>query len=464
MASIYGFAQLSTSGSGATEALRLYNRAVAQSAGESGLIENPDIFREARQKYLEPYADDIRVSTKMAESVNEENRLRDKINDVNLASSVFKESVDGMIRDYAKSYYQNPQNLILTTAYVYNTAVDELADEIENRRASGQSVGELQSLLTNYSRKADSMTRLARQTLAGKPQNPNAYGWFIRTNPDDGSIIDIALDVVDSIERQSGYKRTNSMYGNVPVWTNTVTDENGKEVARIGSNKFELEKDSDTGAEILKNTAKQWGRYFKSLLPGGEKPSEAKEAVRTLNLGAIQFGDVLNLPQGSIAKDASGRYYYYGSDGVYKANKKEDLEKFLNFSGVPASDVDARAYPISRNEVQSFGSFTNEDGTSRIIDDKLLGGISAKATNQVNLLPPVEQRAREAFSAAPNPGNAPAPENQPAPFQVPRKSPGVKEPAQVGKQSTNDFLKESGKQFAEAFNPLIQPFRDLMRR
>ena len=450
--SIYGFAQSASSGgSGVTNALRLYQRAIAQGADETGVISNPDIYRQARDAYLAPLADDVRVSTKIAESMNDENRLRDKANDVNLASSVFKETVNDVLSQYAKANYKNPSNLVMTTSYVYNTAVDNLAEEIETRKAAGQGVGDLQTLMNEYANKADKLTRLARQVIAtGKPQNPNAYGWFIKTNPDDGSIISLELDGVDSTDKQAGFTRTAQYYGNVPVWTNTMVDEKGKTVARIGQNKFELSDNTD-GGKILKNVGQQYGGFFKGFLPGGKTPDEVKEQNRTLNLGNIEFGDILKLPTGSIAKDAGGNYYYYGADGVYKAPNKDNLQKFLNNTGTPVGDVDAQAFPISRNEAKSFGSFIDAAGKSRIIDDKFLGGISSTPVSQNNL-PSVNQPVKGTISTAPLPaapdliGQPNISTSQSTPFQVPRKKPGVKVENQIGESTTKDFI---AKQSAE---------------
>jgi hypothetical protein len=459
--SIYGFAQgAQTSSQAVTNALRLYQRAIAQGAGSAGTIDNPDIYVQAREAYLAPLADNVQVSTKIAESINEENRLRDKINDVNLASSVFKESVNDTLKKYAQSYYKNPSNLVMTTAFVYNTAVDELAGEIESRKAAGQGVGDLESLMNSYSDKANKMTRLARQVLAsGTPQNPNAYGWFIKTNPDDGSIISLELDGADSSDKQSGFTRTAQYYGNIPVWTNTMVDETGKTVARIGQNKYELQANKD-GGKILKNVGKQYGGFFKGWLPGGESPADVKEKNRTLNLGGIEFGDILRLPTGSIAKDSSGSYYYYGADGVYKAPNKDNLTKFLNNTGVISGDIDANAYPISRDEVKTFGSFIDDSGKSRIIDDKFLGSLSSAATTTQPILPSLDKEVSGTISAAPLPSTKEPDTTTPA-FEVPRKNPGIKEEAQVGSPTIQDTMKSQAEQFGTLLSPVFKPFKNL---
>lgn len=458
--SIYGFAQsVESSGSGVTTALRLYQRAIAQGAGEAGVIENPDIYRQARDAYLAPLADDVRVSTKIAESINDENRLRDKKNDVDLATSVFKEQVNDILKTYAQSYYQSPSNLVMTTAFVYNTAVDELGAEIESRRAAGQGIGDMQSLMSDYSSKADKMSRLARQVMAnGKPQNPNGYGWFIKTNPDDGSIISLELDGVDSTDKASGYTRTAQYYGDIPVWTNTVVDEKGKTVARIGQNKYELQ-DNENG-KILKNIGKQYGGFFKGYLPGGKSPDEVRELNRNINLGGIEFGNVLRLPTGSVAKDAAGNYYYYGADGVYKAPNKENLSKFLNNTGTPIGDVDSSAFPISQSEVKSFGSFIDDNGKSRIIDDKLLGGFASPAPISSPNLPPLDQVVKGTFSTSPLPGISmpDANANSTTAFQVPRKQPGVKEQSQVGTPTTEDTMNNQAVKYGAGAKPFANIF------
>jgi hypothetical protein len=267
---------------------------------------------------------------------------------------------------------------------------------------------------------------------------------------------------VDSTDKQQGFTRTKQYYGNIPVWTNTMTDETGKIVARIGQNKYELEDNKD-GGKILKNIGKQYGGFFKGFLPGGESPSEVKEKNRTLNLGGIEFGDILKLPTNSIAKDAAGNYYYYSADGVYKAPSKDNLTKFLNNTGVASGDIDAKAYPISRDEASSFGSFISQDGKSRIIDDKFLGGISAATSTPQPNLPALNQPVKGTISAAPLPTSTPQ-NNETAnstPTIVPRKKPGVKEPNQVGTPTINDTMKAQSEQFGSVFAPIFQPFKNM---
>lgn len=455
--SIYGFAQASGGGgSGVTEALRLYQRAISQSANESGVIDNPDVYRQARDMYLAPFADDVRVATKISDSQNDENQLRDQINDASLASSVFKQNVSEVLREYAKQYYQSPDNLVATSTYVYNTAVEELATEIENRRLAGQSYGELQTLLNEYSAKADNMSRLTRQIISGSVQNPDAYGVFIRTNPDDGSIMDISIDTVDSISRQTGFKQTNSRYGEIPVWTNTIssTEKDGTvtETARIGANEFKW---NDEKNVLERATEGRFGRRLLSFLPGGETPGEASAAIaeekRSLNLQTLRFGDAVNLPAGSIMQDVGGNYYYQGSDGVYKATSKDNLQKFLTNVGVSVPDIDAVAYPISRNEANGFGAFTNEDGTSRLIDDSYFNS-SLNTSNQQSMLPPLTNPVQGGFSAAATPmSTAQTPASSMigdiGGGQQPRKPYSVKTDSQVGMASTKDFMAKEGQRF-----------------
>jgi len=442
MNSIYGFAQMAApAGSGVTNALRLYARAVAQGADKTGAVSNPDVYRQARETFLAPLGDNIQISTQIAQSTNDENRLRDKQNDTKSSVSQFEANFNDALSAAAKNFYSDPKNLVLKTSELYNSAADAIGNEIEVRTQKGESVEGLQSMLNDYSEKADKISRLARQVLAtDKPSNPNAYGWYAKTNPDDGSIISLELDGVDSTNKQSGYMRTNQYYGNIPVWTNTMTDDKGVVTARIGQNKYELTDDKSGGStvKVLKNVGKQYGGFFKGYLPGGETPDQVKEKNRTLNLGGVQFGDVLKLPTGSVAKDGSGNYYYYGSDGVYKAPSKDNMVKFMNNTGLHPGDIDAQSFPISRNEVQGIGSFVDADGKSRIIDDKFLNATATPAAPQA-ALPPLTQPVKGTISAAPAPTVPAAPAAAPA-FEVPRKQPGVKEPSKVGEASVKDSM------------------------
>lgn len=454
--SLYGFAAMAdTSGSGATAAIRLYTRAIAQGAGKTGVIENPDIFRQAREAYLAPLADDVRVSTKIAESTNDENRLRDKLSDVGLVASKFREDVSDLLSGYAKQDYRDPSKLIANTSFVYNAAVDTLAEEIESRKATGQGIGELQTMLRDYSDRADKMSRLTRQVMTmGKPQNPNAVGWFVKTNPDDGSIVGIEIDSADSTDKRSGYTRTSSYYGGVPVWANTAVDENGNVVARIGNNSFKLEDNVD-GGKVLRNVGSTFGGYFRAyvkaslaVVPGGKTPSQAfqegKDEARKIDLSGIQFGDVLQLPRGSIAKDARGNYYLYSSDGVYKATSRDTLSKFLSASGSNPGDIDEKAFPISRSEVDSIGPFVGPDGKSRIIDDSFMGGVGGQATGTIPSLPGLDRSVSGTIPVAPGPSQ-PSPVSSTEPFIVPRKKPGIQEPTQGG---IADFMSTQQRKFS----------------
>lgn len=462
--SIYGFAQAAPSGgSGVTEALRLYQRAIAQGANESGIIDNPDVFRQARDAYLAPFADDVRVSTKIADSMNDENQLRDKINDSALATSVFRQNVDDVMRDYAKEYYQSPENLIVTSSYVYNTAVEQLTEEVEARRVAGESFGDLQNLLNEYSEKADSMSRLTRELMTGTVRNPDAYGVFIRTNPDDGSIMDISIDKTDSTSRQSGFARTDAYYGNIPVYSTTVStpqkDGTVVDIARIGDNQFTFNSEKN----VLERQKKgNFWRRVGSFLPGGETPSEASAAIeaerRNLNTLNLRFGDVVALPAGSIMKDPAGTYYYQSNEGVYKASSKENLQRFLTNTGVQMPDVDAAAFPISRNEANGFGAFTSEDGTSRIIDDSFFNGQASETAGKQSYLPSLNQSIEGGFSSASAP-LAMAPQSvAPVPGagnQQPRKAYTVKEPRQIGITNPDDFMASEGEKFTRPMSGSI---------
>lgn len=451
--SIYGFAQaVSGGGSGVTAALRLYQRAISQGADENGVISNPDVYRQARDQYLAPFADDVRVSTKISDSQNDENQLRAKQDDVSMAASVFKQDVSDMMREYTKTYFNKPDSLVANSAFVYNQAVDVLSNEIVSRRESGKSVGDLQNLLNDYSDKADSLSKLTREIMAGGVRNPSAYGVFIKTNPDDGSIMDISVDLMDSTSQRSGYTQTNTKYGQIPVWTNVISTPDKGKIARIGDQTFAINNDT----QILEKT-KSTGLFgaLASYFPGGVTPQEAwgkynEGNSSDLNLNNIKFGSAVNLPEGSIMKDAGGTYYYQGKDGVFKASSKDALQKYINPPGGEARNIDeGSVFPVSRSEVKGFGAFTNADGTARIIDDTTMGGSSVSDTSgQQGMLPPMNQPVTGGFSA-----NTPAPRtmSMDTPFsgggQTPRKAFSVKTDRQIGIANTKDIVASEGKKF-----------------
>lgn len=451
--SIYGFAKSAASGgtdsSAVTDAIRTYNIYLAQQANEDGVINNPDAYQEAR-KILEPYKNDLRAQDKIVDSINNENKLRVDLKETQYSRSVYEEDVENQLSTYAKQYYKSPETLIATTAYTYNVAIDDLQQEIERRRVNGEAYGELVSLQNKYEKKAREITRLSRSVMLDEVDNPNAYGWFVETNPDDGSIVSMRVSPVNDIDRSGDYFRTDTRYGEIPVWTKPVPNEDGDMIARVGMNQYELEVDQSTGSKILELKGKGWGNYLKALIPGGEN--------KMLDLSNLEFSGAANLPQGSVTKDVSGNYYYYGSDGVYKANDKNMMEKYLRMEGIPTQDVDSMAYPVTRQEVQNYGPFTEEDGTSRIIDEEFLGGVTSKRPQQGSGLPPVSQEVRGEFSTKSGPdaglGSVGAESAGPQPFQVPRKEPGLstreREVTSSGQVSAEDVIADENE---EIFNP-----------
>lgn len=458
--SVFGFLKsVQTSGSGVTDAIRRYNLFLEQGANEQGVISDPNVYMEGR-KILEPYADDVRVQVKVADSINDENKLKDRISDVNLVRSAFEEDVSNALHNYSKAYYQSPSDLVFSTSYVYNLAVDELADEIETRRVNAEPIGELQTLLNKYEGKARDATRLTNLVLSDQVKSaPQAWGWFVQTNPEDGSIVSMRVDAAAASDTSGAFKRTDSTYDGIPVWVNTVLNAEGdKEVARIGINEYEF----DDGDKQLKLQGKNWGKSdWKALWPGGTTPSEAKTARGEVNLSNLTFGDALNLPQGSVARDVKGNYYYYSPEGVYKSEDKGSMQKFLAGAGQQVPDVDQIAYQITREQVNSFGSFTNEDGTSRIIDENFLGGVTNATTTPQAGVPTVDQQVRGSATTTPQPvAPQPAPQEQQG-FQVPRKEPEISTEQREtvgGKTSAADVISKEQEKVVQN-NPLT-PFKN----
>lgn len=419
--SIYGFARSAystKSDSSVTNVIRRYNLLVEEGKDQTGNLTDPNIYREAR-KILEPYADNTQVQLKIADSVNDENRLRERLEDVQFSVNEYKRIEQEALKNNAKSFYTTPSALIAANSYTYNAIVDELENEVAERRASGLPVGELLGMLNTYQDKARSSTRLTRLKLEGNEQFNKAWGWFVKTNPEDGSIISMEIAPVDGSDKKGQYSITNGEYDGIPIWANTYKDEDGNTVARVGANRFE-----DDDGELKLKDRRVFGRWVKSLLPGGEKPGDVGRNTKQVNFNSVGFSDVANLPKGSVTNDSSGNFYFYGDDGrVYKAEDERTLKEYMTQTGkqVPESIFDI-SFPVTSEEVRGYGNFSED----RIINENFLGGL--KDQQALYTPPALDNEVSGVFKVAGTPSSIPSVGNQTpglTPFQVPRKEPGL---------------------------------------
>lgn len=333
--------------------------------------------------------------------------------------------------------------VILKTAEFYNAVKDNLDNEIVPRAIKQVGVGKsLPAELINYqkdiSKKTKEITDLANYYIGGEaPPNPDAYGVFIQTNPDNGYPINIEVRQVTSLGgKLDGYSKTENLkYGGLPIYLNTFqkdvelkndkgetikgqtgeTLQGTKEVANLLGNVYEKTKVSqkdeagkDVNSEdVLRGSppptkmgglAKMWA----AGLPGGEvtrksieqqeKTAEQQWQNQEVDFSQLDsFGALsVGVPKNSVLKDPRNNYYYLDNSGkVSKATSKEALQNFVVKNGGKAEDVANKAFLVDSDFVKANPWVEQmPDGTTkdRIIDDNYTGGLTNISPVQSSLV------------------------------------------------------------------------------
>jgi hypothetical protein len=289
----------------------------------------------------------------------------------------------------------NPQALIMKTAELYSSVYDYLQNEaIPTATKKAGIKGNVPNDLITYAKqvqdKSNDMLRLANGYVSGTgPQNPDSYGVYIQTNPDNGLPISIKIQPVSSLDTSmSGYKITNNVtYGGLPVYLNTVQGQNGEEYGAIASgdgntvNKFILNPKTGGGSGMLEGQAPEGKSGFLGIGGGtgflgwGGAATGAKELDWS---GIKNFGaDYVGIPANSVLRDTQNNYYYIDNQGNNsKATNKYAMETFLQKNG--QADKIKSAYLVNSDFLNAHPwQVANPDGTTKnnVISDGYSGGL-----------------------------------------------------------------------------------------
>lgn len=364
--------------------------AKAQATSEFGAIDDPNVYQSLID-LLQPYAGNAKIQAKIDNLLADKKQLETKMQNVVENKSFIDNNLNDALLQIAKNYYNNPQALIMKTAELYNAAKDQLDNEIIPRAIRKVGVGNaLPADILNYQKqindKATDMLRLYNSYVTGTgPQNPDAYGVFIQTNPDNGLPVSVQVKPVSSLDPElNGYIKTNNVrYGTIPVYLNTENID-GKEVGRliVSSDKngnpvsqdYTYNKDSKMLEGSRPNEKSIFGiNWFESA---ATKLTE--QALDWSNLK--QFGaDYVGIPANSVMRDSQNNYYYMDNSGkTSKALSKESMGAYLQQIGKNKEDVNNRAYLINADFLKLHPwQETGTDGktVTRMINSNWSGGI-----------------------------------------------------------------------------------------
>lgn len=368
--------------------------AKAQAGSEFGTIDNPQVYQSLID-LLSPYAGNAKIQAKIDNLLADKKKLEANFNSINQDKNNIDVNLNDGLLQIARTYYSNPQALIQKTAELYNSVYEYLKNEaipIATKKAGIS--GNVPNDLINYAKqiqdKSNDMLRLANSYISGTgPQNPDSYGVFIQTNPDNGLPISIKIQPVSSLDTSmSGYKITNNVtYAGLPVYLNTVLDQNGDEYGAVASGdsiyKYVLNPKTGGGSGMLEGIGPQGKSGFLGIGGGTGFLGWGKTTVGSTELdwsGLKNFGaDYVGIPPNSVLKDAQNNYYYIDNSGkTLKAGSKEAMGAYLQIIGKNKDDVNNRAFLVNSDFLQAHPwQETGADGktVTRMINSNWSGGI-----------------------------------------------------------------------------------------
>lgn len=377
---VKGFAKAIPREKSTTNISQMVDVFLKKSAAENsgGVIQDPQIYRNAI-KLLTPYSGNSQIAEKIygleAEAKKLEQTQDAAVNDKNYIEA----QVEDAMQRIAAANYKNPQALIFKTAELLNVVKDKLDNEtipLAIQKGNGAAPAELIKFYKDIQDKTKTMTNLANSYLiSGGPSNPDAFGVFIQTNPDNGQPLNIQIKPVNSLDESiKGYTKTEKIkYGKLPVYLNTSTID-GKESANLLGKIYE--KSDET--KMISGAPNDIGAIEKTIRAiGSETWQSLSDKENNLDLSGASFGsNAVGVPKDSVLTDAKKNLYYVdGSGSVWKANSKDELKRYLAKNGKDANSVDNRVFLVDGDFLRANPYTDPATKQERIINDNLTGGL-----------------------------------------------------------------------------------------
>lgn len=374
--------------SGLPQAKKLADLYIKSHTNDAGDVVDPNVYQYAIDTYLAPFAGQVDADRAIATYAN-------KVKDISSKARTLEDTVAGFKRQELDSWFnnvdgdvgfRNPEVLAMNTSQALDNVLVQVLNAIDERRASNQSIDSLVTYADTLAQRADSMRDLSNKLVSGQLPSDQAldgYGYFVDTNPLDGSVRGAALVPVNNAPEDitKGMRRVEANAplgtGKVPVYLPAQQDESGYWVAQIGSNKFS---GSGTGALMGDKTDFEKDNFNIN--------DNTRYPVKTTTLNPGDFG---RIPLG--ARDESGKpidsIIYKGFDNklynldnpdVYAAVKGDQfLGKKLDgyvtrLSPLEAQDVRTQVQPLSTDVVARSSKIMNlqsEAATARAEADRL---------------------------------------------------------------------------------------------
>lgn len=356
MASILGTRNfISVQDNGATRAQRLADIYIASHTDEGGDVNDANVYQTAIDTYLMSYGDNLAVQKKILGYQNKMKDLSQKNQEEDLTLATFKRNlVDAVyvkgesLRDPATMAYSTSESLDnivvgLNAAIDYYEAKNKSADKLIDYRKEVLSLANAERQLVNS---------LGNDTL---PSSLDGYGYYVQTNPIDGSLVGAALlpvnyapkELTDNTKRIESTMAIGTNNAQLPVYLPVTQDASGEYEARLYDNVW-----SGTSQDPVL-TIKEAKSF--SDKTGFNLSDASKFPIKKTDLSTGGFGKVIAGVQDGQTKY---NYFYRGFDNkVYTVD--EEGFNLLQQDPTMSKQISNKYIPLlSSDEIKSFGTTT----------------------------------------------------------------------------------------------------------
>lgn len=307
------------SGSGHTAAGRLADVYLKTHTNEAGEVDDPAVIDHAIE-ILAPYADNLVTAKKIADLQNKKKALGTKAFEQDNALSDFKRNVSEAL--YVRGdTLRSPSEMAYSTAQALDNVLIGLDNAIDFLEQRNKSTDKLEDYRRELSAMADAQRQLVNGMATGTlPPSLDGYGYFVKTNPIDGSLVGAVLLPINQMpaEFKDGTKRINHTVtvGNsqLPVYLPAVKNADGEWEAKLYENTW-----SGTG-DILDSVNTP---DFEDDT-GFDLADTVKFPIKKTTLANGSFGRVL---QGVQDGQSVYSYYYKGFDGKMRQLDETSLQQ-----------------------------------------------------------------------------------------------------------------------------------------
>lgn len=373
--SIRALTRVQATKSGVPQAKKLADLYIKSHTNNAGDVTDPAVYQYVIDNYLAPFAGQIDADRQIATYSNKVKDLNSKSTAQEDTIAAFKrQELNAWFNDVDGDYgFRNPQVLAMNTSQALDNVLVQVLNAIDEKRANGQSIDSLVTYADTLAQRADSMRDLSNKMVSGQlPANAlDGYGYYVDTNPLDGSVRGAALVPVGLApdELTKGMRRVGAQApiaengAKIPVYLPAQQDDSGQWHAQIGQNTF-----TGTGEGAL--TADK----VTDFKPDNFNISDnSKFPVKTTTLSPGEFG---RIPLG--AHDESGKavdsIVYRGFDNkVYTLDNPDVLatvqaDQFLGkklngyltrLSPTEADSIKSSAQPLDPNVVARSSKILN---------------------------------------------------------------------------------------------------------